>query len=161
MWHFFLRILSRCAAEGPHSICFGLDQTNTPMKSLLILFLRFLLLWRVGLVLYEQNSAMACRSTIIYVQNGTSLNTSRWYRNGFFGNVQNLPIPGTVKPSFDLENSANGSFSTVNPVLPKLPFFINPKQDCVCGLTKVSLGKNFRIGLLGTYFFYPFFKKID
>ena len=97
----------------------------------------FSFLWRWTLLLKviryhlggpEVFKVAACHTTTIYVQNGTWLNTSRWLQNGFFGSEDSLPLTG--RP-FNL--SATSQATTVNPVLPLLPYIPNRHQGCICG----------------------------
>ena len=62
----------------------------------------------------------------------------RWYQNGFFGSIDYLPIPGTVKPNFD----GNKSYTISNPIIPRLPYFPNRQQDCICGAEVINFSQN-------------------
>ena len=62
------------------------------------LALRLTLIWRLGLILHEE--ATACHTTVVHIQNGTFLNTSRWRQNGFFGSLDTLPQGGRINSTF-------------------------------------------------------------
>ena len=62
------------------------------------LVLRLTLIWRLGLILHEE--ATACHTTVVHIQNGTFLNTSRWRQNGFFGNLDRMPQGGRINSTF-------------------------------------------------------------
>ena len=68
------------------------------LKSVVSLVLRLTLIWRLGLILHEE--ATACHTTIVHIQNGTWLNTSRWRQNGFFGHLGRLPQGSIVNKTF-------------------------------------------------------------
>ena len=93
------RYLGRLSQRLHYTISRGSVDMAFSLKSIVSLVLRLTLIGRLGLILHRE-ATEACHTTIVHIQNGTWLNTSRWRQNGFFGNLDRLPQAGEPNKTF-------------------------------------------------------------
>ena len=94
-----LHYLGRLSQRLHYTISRGSVDMAFSLKSIVSLVLRLTLIGRLGLILHRE-ATEACHTTIVHIQNGTWLNTSRWRQNGFFGNLDRLPQAGQINDTF-------------------------------------------------------------
>ena len=94
-----VRYLGHLSRRRHYIISRGSVDMAFSLKSMVSLVLRLTLIGRLGLILHRE-ATEACHTTIVYIQNGTWLNTSRWRQNGFFGHLDRLPIAEKPNKTF-------------------------------------------------------------